>query len=258
MLMGAGGNIGVSAGDDGIVVIDDQYAPLAPKIKEALRTISDKPIKFIINTHYHGDHTGGNVEFGREAPIVAQTNVRKRLASGSKIMGRDTPPAPAVALPILTYDDTVTVHVNGEDIRATYYPNGHTDGDSIIFFPQANVIHMGDDFFNGHFPFIDVDNGGSAKGMLAAVDKVLATMPADAKVIPGHGDLSDKAGLQKFADMLRGTQQAVAAALKAGKSLDQMKKDKVLAKWDAFNWNFISADTFTELLYREQSSAKKK
>src|SRR5438067_9728804 len=127
MLTGAGGNIGVSSGDDGIVIIDDQFAPLAPKIKEALKSISDKPLKFIINTHYHGDHTGGNEIFGRDAPIIAHDNVRTRLAAGSKAAGRETPPAPKGALPVITFNDTATVHVNGEDIKAIHFPNGHTD-----------------------------------------------------------------------------------------------------------------------------------
>lgn len=254
MLTGAGGNIGVSAGEDGIVVVDDQFAPLAPKIIQALNGISDKPIKFIINTHYHGDHTGSNEVFGRTAPIIAQDNVRKRLQSGTKFGTRSTPPANKVALPVVTFNDTATIHVNGEDIRAVHFPNGHTDGDAVIYFTQSNVVHMGDDFFNGHFPVIDIENGGSAKGMLANVEKVLAALPEDVKVIPGHGELSDKAGLRRFADMLRGTTAAVEKAMKGGRTLDQVKADKVLAQWDDWgkDW-FISTDAFTETLYRDLS-----
>ena len=218
MLTGAGGNIGVSVGDDGIVIVDDQFAPLAPKIIEALNGITDKPIKFIINTHYHGDHTGGNEIFGRTGTIIAHDNVRKRLESGTSARGNTTPPAPKVALPIVTFNDTATVHVNGEDIRAVHFPHGHTDGDAVIYFTQSNVVHMGDDFFNGMFPFVDVDNGGSVRGMLATVDKVLSTMPDDAKVIPGHGPLSDKAGLRAFAEVLRGTSgRRAERAIKAGR-----------------------------------------
>src|SRR5437868_3269604 len=158
MLTGAGGNIGVSVGDDGIVIVDDQFAPLAPKIKEALKSISPKPIKFIINTHYHGDHTGGNEIFGKEGTIIAQENVRKRLAAGTSTRGNATPPAPKAALPIITFNDRATIHVNGEDIRAIFVPNGHTDGDSVVEFPNAKVVHMGEDFFNGMFPFVDVEN----------------------------------------------------------------------------------------------------
>ena len=255
MLVGSGGNIGVSVGDDGIVIIDDEFAPLAPKIIAALNGITDKPIKFIINTHYHGDHTGGNEIFGRTGTIIAQDNVRKRLESGSSRPGQPaTPPAPKTALPIVTFNDTATIHVNGEDIRAVHFPHGHTDGDAVIYFPKANVVHMGDDFFNGHFPFIDTANGGSVKGMLANVDKIVATLPDDVKVIPGHGELSDKAGLRRFADMLRGTSGAVEKAMKAGRTLDQMKADKILAQWDDWgkDW-FVNPEGFTEMLYHDLS-----
>jgi cyclase len=252
MLTGAGGNIGVSVGDDGIVVVDDQFAPLAPKIIQALNGITSKPIKFIINTHYHGDHTGGNEIFGREAPIIAHDNVRTRLAAGTTARGNATPPAPKIALPVVTFNDTATVHVNGEDIRAVHFPAGHTDGDSVIFFTQSNVVHMGDDFFNGKFPFIDIENGGSVKGMIADVDKILTTLPDDVKVIPGHGALSDKAGLRAFAEMLRGTSGAVEKAIKSGRTLQQMKTDKILAQWDEWgkDW-FVNSEGFTEALYND-------
>jgi cyclase len=253
MLQGAGGNIGVSVGDDGVVIVDDQFAPLAPKIKAALKGITDKPIRFVLNTHYHGDHTGGNEIFGADAPIIAQENVRKRLAAGSTAMGRSTPPAPKGALPIITFEDKVSVHLNGEEIRAVHFPSGHTDGDSVIYFTRSNVVHMGDDFFNGTFPFIDVDNGGSVKGMIASVEKVVSQLPADAKVIPGHGPLSDKAGLAAFGAMLRGTSAAVEAAIKAGKTLDQMKADNVLAQWDSWGKGFVKSDGFVEMLYKDLS-----
>ena len=255
MLTGAGGNIGVSSGDDGIVIVDDQYAPLAPKIREALRGISTKPLKFILNTHYHGDHTGGNATFSADAPIIAQDNVRKRLASGSTRGKNTVPPAPETALPVVTFGDRVSVYANGEEIRAIHFPMGHTDGDSIIFFTKSNVVHMGDDFFNGTFPFVDVENGGSPRGMLANVDKVLATLPDDARVIPGHGALSDKKGLQAFADMLRGTIGAVQAAMKSGKTVEQMKGEKILAKWDDWGKGFIKTDVWIETVQRELASS---
>jgi len=256
MLTGAGGNIGVSSGDDGIVIVDDQYAPLAPKIREALRAISTKPLKFILNTHYHGDHTGGNDAFSADAPIIAQDNVRKRLAAGSTRMGQQIPPAPAGALPVVTFADRVSVYANGEEIRAIHFPMGHTDGDSIIYFTKSNVVHMGDDYFNGFFPFVDIDNGGSVRGMLANADKVLSTLPADAKVIPGHGPLSDKNGLQAFAEMLRGTIGAVQAAMKSGKTVAQMKAEKVLAKWDAWGKGFVKNDLWIETVARDLAMKK--
>src|SRR5258708_3349775 len=184
MLEGAGGNIGVSVGEDGIVIVDDEYLPLADKIEAALRCISDKPIKFILNTHCHSDHTGGNPYFGEKAPIIAQENVRKRMVTGGKTRFGEVPPAPKVALPVVTFEDKVSVHLNGEDIRAIHFPNGHTDGDAVIFFTQSNVVHMGDDFFNGTFPFIDIDSGGSVQGMIAGGEKVLAEVPETVKIIP--------------------------------------------------------------------------
>ena len=251
MITGAGGNIGVSVGDDGIVVIDDQYAPLAPKIEAALKSITDKPVRFILNTHYHGDHTGGNEYFGKSAPIVAHENVRKRLASGVKRGGETIPPSPRGALPVLTFNDSVTIHLNGEDVRAVHMPHGHTDGDAVIWFTESNVVHMGDDMFNGFFPFVDQENGGSVRGLIANLDKVLAALPADAKVIPGHGALTDKAGVKTFADVLKATLAAVEKGAKAGKSLEQLKTDKVLAEWDAWGKGFIKTDVWIETLYRE-------
>jgi cyclase len=251
MLTGAGGNIGVSVGEDGIVIVDDQFAPLAPKIKEALRGITDKPIKFILNTHHHGDHTGGNEVFGHDGPIIAQTNVRKRLEAGTKIPGRETPPAPKGALPVLTFDENVSLWINGEEVRAVHYPHGHTDGDSVIFFTKSNVVHMGDDFFNGMYPFVDVDSGGSVKGLIANVKSVLAAIPDDAKVIPGHGALSDRAGLREFYNVLSGTWNAVDAGRKAGKTLEQLKSENVLAQWDSWGKGFIKTDKWIEVLYSE-------
>ena len=251
MLQGAGGNIGVSAGDDGIVIVDDQYAPLAPKIRAALATITSKPIKFILNTHYHGDHTGGNAEFSKDGTIIAHENVRKRLQSGTVAMGRSTPPAPKEALPIVTFNDRATVHVNGEDIRAVHMPHGHTDGDAVIWFTQSNVVHMGDDFFNGTFPFVDMDNGGTVRGMAADVESVVAQIKDDTRVIPGHGPLGDRNSLRAFAEMLRGSLAAVDAAMRSGKTLDQIKSEKVLAPWEKWGGGFFTTDRWAETLYRE-------
>ena len=214
MLEGAGGNIGASVGDDGIVIVDDQYAPLADKIQAALKGITDKPVRFIINTHYHGDHTGGNAYFQKQAPIIAHDNVRKRLESGGPAgnggsIHMDVKPPPKEALPIITFDHDVTVHLNGEDIRALYFPAGHTDGDSIIFFPKSNVVHMGDDFVTYGFPFIDVDSGGSINGMIDGVEKVIAQVPPDVKIIPGHGPISSLDDVRAYLTMLKETRDVV-------------------------------------------------
>ncbi len=265
MLEGAGGNIAASVGDDGIVIVDDQYAPLADKIAAALKNIgvTDKPVRFIINTHYHGDHTGGNAPFATKgATVLAQDNVRKRMETGGKAgnggaISMNVKPAEKDALPIITFDHDVTVHLNGEDIRALHFPAGHTDGDSIIFFPKANVVHMGDDYVRYGFPFIDVASGGSVQGMIAACEKVIPMLPSDVKVIPGHGQLSNLDEVREYTQMLKGTTAAVEAALKQGSSLDQMKKDKILAAWDKkYSGDFITTDIFIETLYNSLTNQK--
>lgn len=261
MLEGAGGNIGASVGEDGIVVVDDQYAPLADRIQAALKGITDKPVRFVINTHYHEDHTGGNSYFQKQAPIIAHDNVRKRLESGGGAgnggsIHMEFKPAPKEALPIITFDHDVTVHLNGEDIRALYFPAGHTDGDSVIFFPKSNVVHMGDDFVTYGFPFIDVDSGGSIDGLIDGVDKVIRQVSADAKIIPGHGPISGVADVRAYLDMLKGTREVVANAIKDGKTLDQMKQTKLLEPWKKYSGDFIKEDTFIETIYNSLTGQK--
>ncbi len=246
MLQGAGGNIGVSAGDDGILIVDDQYAPLAPKIMAALEGISDQQVKFVLNTHYHGDHTGGNEVFGESAPIIAHTNVRKRLSSRAD----GKPPVPD-SLPVITFDHHLTVHINGEDIRAVHFPNGHTDGDSVIFFTRSKVVHMGDNYFAGRFPYIDIDAGGSVRGLIRNVDKVIAELPSDTKVIPGHGPLSTMADLTAYRVMVEDALKIVDQGLKSGRTLEQLQEDKVLDKYASWGWSFITAERFIATLHRE-------
>lgn len=256
MLAGAGGNIGASIGEDGIVIVDDQFAPLAEKIRAALHGIgvTDKPVRFVINTHYHGDHAGGNLPFSETSTIIAQDNVRKRLEAGSAAgnggsVRMENKPAPKGALPIITFGQDLTVHLNGEDIRALHFPSGHTDGDSIIFFPKANVVHMGDDFVRYGFPFIDISSGGSVQGMVAALEKVIPELPAHVKVIPGHGELSNLDDVRVFLKMLKDTSAAVERALQQGKALEQMKQEKILDPWKKFSGSFITEDAFVETLY---------
>ena len=256
MLTGAGGNIGVSVGDDGVVVIDDQFAPLAPKIEAALKSISGKPVRFILNTHWHGDHTGGNEHFGRTAPIIAHENVRRRLASGSQTPGRIVAPAPKGALPVVTFNHTLTVHLNGEEVRALHVPHGHTDGDSIIYFTGSNVVHMGDDFFNGFFPFVDIDSGGSVQGVLDAGEKVINTTPNDVKIIPGHGPLGDKAALRRYLDTIRRTRDVVHTALEAGRTAEQIKADNLLAEWESWGKGFVNAGRWIDTLLRDANMKK--
>ena len=254
MLEGSGGNIGVSAGEDGIVIVDDQFAPLAVKIREALKGISNKPIRFVINTHFHGDHTGGNPQFGETSTIIAQENVRKRLMA---------PPANAayqgaakVGLPVITFESDLAVHVNGEDIRAIHFPNGHTDGDAVIYFPQSNVVHMGDDFVRYGFPFIDLKNGGSVRGMIDGVEKAIAKLPADVKVIPGHGAIATLDDVRDYVKMLRETSKVVADGILSGKTADQMKKERVLGKWDSFSGSSAKTDGWIDTLYNSLTEKK--
>ena len=225
MLEGSGGNIGASVGDDGIVMVDDEFLPLADKIEAALKGITDKPVKVVLNTHWHGDHTGSNKIFGAEAPIIAQTNVRRRLSTEQTVFGEKIPASPKVALPVVTFDQSVSVHWNGEEIKIVHFPHGHTDGDSVVFFTGSNIVHMGDDFFAGSFPFVDLGSGGSVSGLAANVAKVLTMIPADAKVIPGHGPLSTRADLERFHDMLVQTTDIVHRRMMAGESLEKMQAE---------------------------------
>ena len=261
MLEGAGGNIGASVGEDGIVVVDDQYAPLADKIRAALKGITDKPIRFIINTHYHFDHTGGNALFQKDAPIIAHDNVRKRLEAGSSpgnygAVSFPMKPSPKEALPILTFDHDVTVHLNGEDIRALHFPSGHTDGDSVIFFPKSNVVHMGDDFVTYGFPFIDLSGGGSVEGMIKALEETIAQLPADVKVIPGHGPVSNLDDVRRYIAMLKDTKSVVEKGIKQGKTVDQLKQENVLAPWQKWSGDFITSEQWLITLYNDLTGKK--
>ena len=261
MLEGAGGNIGASIGEDGVAIVDDQFAPLADKIRAALKTITDKPLRFIINTHHHFDHTGGNVPLHKEATIIAHDNVRKRLASGSAIgnggsMKMEQQPDPGEALPVITFAHDVKLHLNGEEIRALHLPHGHTDGDSIVYFTRSNVVHMGDNFVTYGFPFVDLLGGGSVKGMIAGLETAVAQLPADVKVIPGHGGLSTLGDVREQIKLLQDTLAAVSAGVKKGKTLEQLKQDKVLDPWKHKSGPFVTTDIFIETLYNELTGKK--
>jgi cyclase len=202
MLNGTGGNIGASVGPDGILIIDDKFAPLADKIRAALRKIGGGKLQFILNTHFHGDHTGGNEAFGPEAPIIAHTNVRKRLMTEQTRGGRTSPAAPKKAWPVVTFDESLSVHFNGEEIKAIHYPHGHTDGDVVLFFTQSKVVHMGDVFFAGRFPFVDLDSGGDVEGLIENIGELVQQLPPGVKIIPGHGPVSSLNDLKAYHGML--------------------------------------------------------
>jgi cyclase len=255
MLKGAGGNIGVSVGADGVFLIDDQYAPLTPKIKAALAGLSDKPIRFVLNTHWHGDHTGGNENLGSSGVlIVAHENVRKRMSTEQFIeaFGSKVPAAAAVALPVVTFTDAVTFHFNGEEIHGFHVPPAHTDGDSVVHFRKANVLHGGDTFFNGIYPFIDLSSGGSVAGVIGAADRMLALAGEGTKIIPGHGPLATKADLKAYRDMLAAVSGRVAAQVKAGKTLEEVTASAPTAEFDA-KWGngFLKAGPFVAIVYKD-------
>jgi cyclase len=257
MLQGRGGNVGVSAGADGILIVDDDYAQVAPKIGEALKALgSDKP-RFIFNTHWHGDHTQGNNFFGKDSIIIAHTNVRKRLATDAPFMGEKFVAYPKYALPMITFDQSTRVHFNDEEIVAVHYPNGHTDGDSVIFFTKANVVHLGDHFFANRFPFVDLESGGSVRGLTKNIADIIAKLPSDVKIIPGHGNLSTLADLKNYHQMLLETTDIVNKGMIGGKTLDGIKKDGLPAKYQTWGSGFIKNDFWIETIYKSLTADRK-
>ena len=253
LLTGSGGNIAASVGPDGIVLVDTEYAPLADKIRAALRTVSDKPVRWVIDTHWHGDHTSGNVAFGPTATIIAHTNVRTWLSTEQKsVFGQAVPALPPAGWPTLTYDRELIVHGSGEDARLYHFPNSHTDGDTVIIFPASNVVHMGDNLVIGRFPIIDVPHGGSARGILDVNQRVLAMVPNDARIIPGHGPLATTADMRAFIAMLRDSTNIVQEGIRQGKTADQMKEAAVLKKYESLG-DKAAQDRFLDFLYADLS-----
>jgi glyoxylase-like metal-dependent hydrolase (beta-lactamase superfamily II) len=259
MLEGAGGNIGVSVGPDGILIVDDQFAPLADKIKDALKKLGEGKLKFVLNTHWHGDHTGGNAVMGREAPIVAHTNVRKRMSTEQKseFFKSTTPASPKEALPVVTFDEALSVHFNGEEIKVLHFPQGHTDGDSVIYFTTSNVVHLGDDFFAGSFPFVDLESGGSVQGLINNVGDIMSKLPAGVRLIPGHGPISTVTELKQYHEMLTQTSDIIRKKMRARKTLDQIKKEGLPEQWKPWGTGFINTDTWIAIVYNSYSTNKR-
>ncbi len=251
VLFGAGGNIGVAHGEDGTVLIDDQFAPLTGKIQKAVTDLGATPVKFLINTHWHYDHSGGNENLGKAGAIImAHDNVRVRMAAGATVAGNVIPPAPKAALPVITYADGLKLHLNGEEVRVIHMPVGHTDGDSIIHWTKSNVIHMGDLFFFGmSYPFVDGSSGGNVRGIVLAADKALAIADDKTQIIPGHGAVATKADLLKYRNMVAEIIGKVEAGIKAGQTLDQIKALRPADGYGVKADGFITADRFVETVY---------
>jgi glyoxylase-like metal-dependent hydrolase (beta-lactamase superfamily II) len=255
MLAGAGGNIGVSVGEDGIVIIDDQFQELTPRIQAALAKLSPKPVRFVINTHWHFDHVGGNENLAKAgAVILAHGNVRRRMSTTQlmKMFNREMPPSPHDALPVVTFDSDVTVNYNGEELYVFHVNNAHTDGDSLILFRKANVLHAGDTLFNGFYPFIDADSGGSIDGMIASADKVLGMVNEQTKIIPGHGPLATPKDLKAFRDMLATLRETVAKLIREGKTLEQTVAAAPTKSLDA-EWGdgFLKPEQVVQMVYMD-------
>ncbi len=253
MLMGKGGNIGVSSGSDGVFLIDDQFAPLTEKIKAAVTKINPGPIRFVLNTHWHFDHVGGNENFGElGAIIVAHENVRKRLSSDQMVefFQKKVPATPKTGLPVVTFTRDLTFHLNDETIEVFHVQNAHTDGDAVVFFRKANVVHTGDIYFSGIYPFIDTGANGSVDGVINAANIILEMIDDNTKIIPGHGPLSTKAEFRAYVNMLVTLRGAVGSGIAAGKSLEEIQKSKPSKDFDAkWGGGFLSPDKFIQLLY---------
>ena len=253
MLKGSGGNMGLSIGEDGALLIDDQFAPLTEKIVAAVRSLTDKPIRFVLNTHWHGDHTGGNANLGKAgAIIVAHENVRVRLSKGQflKAFNRHVEPAPREALPVVTFTEEMTLHWNDDDLVLTHVDPAHTDGDAFVYFKKANVLHTGDLFFNGFYPFVDASSAGDFAGLIAAGHTMLELIDEKTVVIPGHGPLSNKGELQAFILMLEGVHGKVKGMVDAGKSRDEVIAAKPTASFDEkWGGGFLAPDNWVGIVY---------
>ena len=252
----AGGNIAVSAGADGILIVDDQFAAMHDKIKAALADINPGKLRFVLNTHWHGDHTGGNAIFSKQATVIAHDNVRKRLQASQENDFGQSPAQPKEAWPLITFDESLTIHMNGGAIDFIHFPNGHTDGDGVVFFTQSNVIHVGDHFFVDAFPFVDISSGGNVLSYTNNVKKLIEQMPEDVKIIPGHGSLATLDDYKRFYDMLVSTTDYVKTRIDADMSLAQIQAEGLPEKWDSWGDGFIKAKNWISFIYQALAKGK--
>ena len=254
MLSGAGGNIGVSVGSDGVFLIDDELAPLTDKVLAALKAITPNPARFVVNTHWHPDHTGGNENLGKTGIlIVAHDNVRARMSTDQFVqqLNAKVPASPNVALPVVTFSSEVTFHLNGDEIHAFHVPPAHTDGDAIVHFRKSNVVHMGDVYFNGEYPFVDFSSGGSVDGTIAATDRTLSVIGPATRIIPGHGPLGDASTLREYRNVLVTVRDRIRPMIAAGKTLADVKAAAPTKDFDAkWGQGFVNGEQFTEAVFR--------
>lgn len=259
VLFGQGGNVGVFLGKEKVLMIDDQFAPLSEKLQTAISKLSDQPIEMLVNTHWHGDHTGGNENFGKAGvQIFAHDNVRERMnTKQNRGPGRTLEPSPDIALPKVTFNDEMSLHIDDEQILLIHVDNAHTDGDAFVYFVQSNVLHMGDTYFNGKFPYIDLSSGGSAKGVIAAIDKALFLVDDDTVIIPGHGKISNKAELETYKSMLTTIIARVEKALAEGKTLETIDATIITEDYEKeYGGGFVSGERLVNTLVRSLSEDK--
>ncbi len=245
----AGGNIGVSAGTDGVLLVDDQMSPMSEKINAAIKDINTGQLRFILNTHWHGDHTGGNEHFSKQATIISHANVRHRMMTDQENFFGKSPARPKEAWPIITFNDAVNIHFNDEDIQFIHYANGHTDGDGVIYFPKSNVAHLGDHFFNGVFPFVDLTTGGNAFKLTENIKTIIDSLPEDALIIPGHGELSDIPGLKTYYKMLTTSTSLVKNMAAKGKTLEEIQQAGLPDEWASWGGGFINEANWIQSIY---------
>jgi glyoxylase-like metal-dependent hydrolase (beta-lactamase superfamily II) len=253
MLQGRGGNVGALIGPEGILIVDDDYKAISTRLAAALKELGSEKPRFVLNTHWHADHTEGNEFFGKDSTIIAHLNVRKRMSQSNILFGNTIPASPVQAWPVITYEDSITIHFDGEDVQAVHYPHGHTDGDTVVFFTKTNVVHLGDDFFVGRFPFVDLESGGSVQGLINNINSLIAKIPADAKLIPGHGAISTMADLKNYQQILTDTVKIVQDGMKKKRTLDELKKAGLPEKYKEAGSGFIKTDQWIETIYKSYS-----